>query len=77
MVGVANLRGRLRDFEIPIDRNSRTSFTQAFGSGLDINLSEKIAIRALQLDVVFNQVVKGQTDVNFRFSAGIVFRFNK
>lgn len=77
MFGVTNLRGRLRDFEIPSDKNSKTSFTSSYGGGLDINLSEKFAIRAFQADFVFTQVGKAHLDLNIRFSAGIVFRFGK
>jgi hypothetical protein len=72
MFGVANVRGRLREYGIPIDKNSKTSFTSSSGVGFDINLSDKFAIRAIQTDFLFNQV-----DFNIRLSAGFVFRFRK
>lgn len=77
LYGIANQRGRFREFGIPIDKNSKTFFAESFGGGLDINLSDKLAIRAFQSDIVFNHPVKKEIYMNVRFSTGVVFRLHK
>lgn len=70
------------DFE-----TSSTDFALAFGGGLDIGVSERVAIRAFQIDYnpVFardrsvsfggiNQTIDGERVDNVRFSVGVVFK---
>ncbi len=63
---------------------SETALAAAIGGGIDINVSESIAIRAAQADylmtrfnsytqIMFNRL--GDEQNNFRFSAGIVIKF--
>ncbi len=55
---------------------SETAFSSAIGGGLDVKITDRVAIRAGQLDWV---VTKFESDAqaNFRFTAGVVFRFGK
>jgi hypothetical protein len=59
---------------LPIFNTSKSSFCQAYGGGLDINLAKHVAIRAMQADYVRSSLSsKGEN--NFRLSTGLVFRF--
>jgi hypothetical protein len=54
------------------DTFSDTGLAAAFGGGLDIRVSDKFQIRAIQID--YNPVrIGGFTNHNARFGAGIVF----
>lgn len=54
------------------DSDSNTGLAAAFGGGLDIRATDKISIRAFQVD--YNPIrIDGGTGHNFRFGAGIVF----
>jgi opacity protein-like surface antigen len=58
---------------IPNFKNSDTGFAGAFGGGLDIKLSDKINLRAIQVD--YNPMrVNDRTFNNVRFGIGIVFK---
>jgi len=63
---------------------SDTALAAAVGGGIDINLNERIAIRAIQADYLMTRYNTGSAvhfngfddrQNNFRLSAGIVFRF--
>jgi opacity protein-like surface antigen len=52
-------------------------FTLAVGGGIDIKVAKNIAVRPVQMDyVTFDQKVANRLN-NFRYSAGIVFRFGE
>jgi opacity protein-like surface antigen len=54
--------------------NSETAFTMALGGGLDYQLSQRLALRVVQLDYLHTRFdPDGQN--NLRFAAGIVVRF--
>lgn len=94
LAGVAHTRTRVRTdgsgsvFDTDFSDNS-TDFALALGGGLDVRLSERVALRAFQVD--YNPVFLRSRDVdvfgfgnterfegrrldNVRFSVGIVFR---
>jgi hypothetical protein len=54
-------------------------FTMAVGGGLDINLSKHVALRPVELDYVLTRYTNPLTSTNnqnnFRYLAGVVFRF--
>lgn len=53
--------------------DSETGLAGAFGGGLDIKLSDRIDLRAIQVD--YNPIrFSGSTDNNFRIGIGIVFK---
>jgi hypothetical protein len=56
-------------------------FTMVFGGGIDINLSKNIAFRPGEIDYVLTRYSNPLTSVNnqnnFRYLAGIVFRFGE
>jgi opacity protein-like surface antigen len=57
---------------------SENDFAMAFGAGLDINMSDRIAIRPAQVE--YFTIKMGQTGDfadNFRYSAGVVFKLGK
>ena len=55
------------------DSFSDTGLAGAFGGGIDIKLTDKIDLRAIQVD--YNPIrLNGGTDNNFRFGIGIVFK---
>jgi opacity protein-like surface antigen len=60
----------------PLISFSDSSFGMALGGGLDVKLSEHVAIRAIQLDYLrtgfFNE-----TQNKGRLSVGVVFRFGR
>jgi opacity protein-like surface antigen len=53
---------------------SGTAFAWAIGGGFDWNIKPNVAVRLGQLDYLANHFA-GTTQNNFRYSAGIVFRF--
>jgi len=53
--------------------DSDNSFTVAFGGSLDINVSDRIAIRAIQPDIVITNY--GDTSADIRVSTGLLVRF--
>ena len=54
-------------------------FTMALGGGLDISLSHRIAIRPIEIDYMLSRYSNPLTSTgnqnNFRYNAGIVFKF--
>jgi hypothetical protein len=54
-------------------------FTMAFGGGLDISLSSRVSIRPIEVDYVLsrysNPLTSTNNQNNFRYNAGIVFKF--
>lgn len=55
---------------------SDTAFALTLGGGIDVRVTERVAIRPVQLDYVMTRF-GGATQSNLRYSAGIVFRFSK
>jgi opacity protein-like surface antigen len=62
--------------------DSETSFAMAVGGGIDINVSDHVAIRAIQADYLMTRYEDersfgsgADSQHNARFSVGIVFRF--
>ena len=53
---------------------SGTAFAWAIGGGFDWNIKPNVAVRLGQLDYLANHFA-GTTQNNFRYSAGVVFRF--
>jgi opacity protein-like surface antigen len=53
---------------------SETSFAMAFGGGLDYNLNKNFAVRVGQFDYLPTRF-GSDTQNNFRYSTGIVFKF--
>jgi opacity protein-like surface antigen len=51
-----------------------TNFAMGYGGGVDINVSKNFAIRLAQVDYIPVRV-EGEWANNFRFMAGVVFRF--
>jgi outer membrane immunogenic protein len=58
---------------------SPTAFAMATGVGLDVEMSERFAVRLLQADYYLTQFVNGVNDHqnNLRISTGLIFRFTK
>jgi opacity protein-like surface antigen len=62
---------------------SNTEFAMAIGGGLDVNVSEHVAIRAAQFDYLpihsdINERINGDPDSwlhHLRYQAGVVFKF--
>jgi opacity protein-like surface antigen len=54
--------------------DSQTSFAFSPGVGLDVNVSNRIAIRALQIDYLMTHLYSRRQD-NARISAGFLIRF--
>ena len=81
LVGAGHLRTNLKDIVCSgglttcqnfVSKESETKLAGAFGGGLDIKVSNKISIRAFQVD--YNPIrTNGSTANNVRFGAGIVF----
>jgi hypothetical protein len=83
LVGAAHARNRL-DFDeggcvaifpnpCPVDfTESETGFAAAFGGGIDIRASDRISIRAIQVDYNPTRLFDS-TQHNFRIGVGIVF----
>lgn len=56
-----------------ITSDTETGFAAAFGGGLDIKVSNRVDIRAFQVD--YNPIrLSGGTDHNFRFGFGVNFK---
>jgi hypothetical protein len=55
---------------------SDTGFGLAFGGGLDVKLSKRVALRIVQADYLL-AFTEGDTQNNIRLSTGLVFRFGK
>lgn len=53
---------------------SSTDFTWALGGGLDVGVSRQFAVRVAQADFLQTRI-GGTGQNNFRYSAGVVFRF--
>lgn len=53
---------------------SSNGFAYAIGGGLDLNASKNVAIRIGQFDFLGTRL-EGENQKNFRYSAGIVFKF--
>jgi len=51
-----------------------SSFAYAFGGGFDYDLSPNVAVRVAQFDFLGTRF-GGETQKNFRYSGGIVFKF--
>ena len=54
---------------------STNGFAMEIGGGVDVRMSDKLAIRAGQFDWVSLHANGGSSNNNFRYSAGIVFHF--
>jgi hypothetical protein len=82
LVGVARDRVYLKTGS-PADNSEITRFAGAFGGGLDIGITKRLAIRAFEADYLLNSFPNvnnlGQSvaahQSNVRLSAGMVFRF--
>jgi opacity protein-like surface antigen len=55
---------------------SETSFAVAAGGGVDLNLSDSVAVRLIQADYLHADAL-GSSQNNYRAAAGIVFRVGK
>jgi opacity protein-like surface antigen len=55
----------------------QNNFSLAFGGGVDVNVTDKISIRPVQLDYFTNRIVFNGFSDNIRFSTGVVFKFGK
>lgn len=53
---------------------SSSGFAYAIGGGLDVNATKNVAFRIGQFDY-FGTRIEGTNQKNFRYSAGIVFKF--
>lgn len=58
----------------PVNNSPESSFCQAYGGGLDINLAHHVGIRAMQADYVRSSLSYAGEN-NVRLSAGLVIRF--
>ena len=64
----------------PLLGTSQNNFAGAFGGGLDVTLTQHVAVKPFQVDYLMTQFAPGSgnpTNVanNLRYSAGVVFRF--
>jgi hypothetical protein len=84
LVGAGHVRSKLDNFtctpanlcpptfDLPDDTFSETGLAAAFGGGIDIRLTNRVQIRAIQID--YNPIrADGSTSHNLRFGFGIVF----
>jgi opacity protein-like surface antigen len=83
LVGAGHFRARVSNFtctpaafcppvDIPDETVSETGLAGAFGGGIDIRLTNRVQIRAIQID--YNPIrADGATSHNLRFGFGIVF----
>ncbi len=77
MVGLVHARASgLSAFPLPGvgDTVSDTAFALGFGGGVDVNVSDVVAIRAFQTDFLVDRFVD-DWNWNFRIGSGIVFKF--
>lgn len=60
-----------------IDISAQNTFAMTAGGGVDFNISEHFAIRPVQAEYFLTKFTDGASNRqnNFRYSAGIVFRF--
>jgi len=56
--------------------NTDTAVAMAAGGGLDINISKHVAVRVAQFDYLLT-AFSSETQGNWRYSGGFVFRFGK
>jgi len=59
---------------------AQNNFAAAFGGGLDVNLTNHIAVKPFQVEYLMTQISPETASTNFvqnnlRYSAGVVFRF--
>lgn len=55
---------------------SESGFSMAFGGGIDVKATEHVAVRVGQFDYMYSKLGDAaDAQNNFRYSAGIVFRF--
>ena len=59
---------------------SQNNFAAAFGGGLDITLTNHIALKPIQVEYLMTQIAPAGSHLNYvqnnlRYSAGVVFRF--
>jgi outer membrane immunogenic protein len=75
LLGAAHTSGSLSPDQIGF--GAATSFATTAGGGVDVNLSPRIALRAIEADYFLTLLPNGTSDRqnNLRLSAGIVFRF--
>jgi len=75
LLGAAHTSGSLSPDQIGL--GAATSFATTAGGGVDVNLSPRIALRAIEADYFLTLLPNGTSDRqnNLRLSAGIVFRF--
>ena len=79
LAGVAHTKVKLAATGLGSDSDGTTDFAMAMGGGLDIQLNDRVAIRAIQAE--YNPILlrgpalgfDGPAN-NFRFSFGVVFR---
>jgi len=73
LFGYARLTGKTFQ-EVEVLREN--DFAYALGGGVDINVTDMVAVRPVQIDYL---AVKSQGDIlhNFRYSAGIVLKLGK
>jgi outer membrane immunogenic protein len=62
-----------------IDISSQNTFAMTVGGGVDFQVSEHFAIRPAQAEYFLTKFTDGASNRqnNFRYSAGVVFRFGK
>src|SRR5580698_9912106 len=75
LLGAAHTSGSLSPDQIGL--GAATSFATTAGGGVDVNLSPRIALRAIQAEYFLTMLPNGSSDRqnNLRLSAGFVFRF--
>lgn len=64
----------------PLLGTSQNNFAMAFGGGVDVTLTNHIAVKPIQVDYLMTQFALGggnpiTASNNIRYSAGVVFRF--
>ena len=79
LFGVARINDERESIINDTDRSffsdNRTEFAFALGGGLDVKLSNSIALRVIQADYLVSRLNFGSDDNNLRASIGVVFRF--
>ena len=75
LFGVSHLKTQTNEFGGSLTF-SDTSFGMALGGGLDVRMTENLAIRAIQLDYLQTRFF-GETQNKGRVSVGIVLRFGR
>lgn len=63
---------------VPRLLTSQNNFAAAFGGGLDVTVTNHIAVKPFQVEYLMSQVSPGGSNYvenNLRYSAGVVFRF--